>query len=171
LDLGYAGDAARYLTNRRDKYHPEVPLAHTLPGPFDMEEGHCYLAGFWRARSTALEFIGRDVGRVVIRYRGAGGKAVISPAADMIDIMLGLRSPTVEPLVEVRQDDSTLTPETAGRDVVFVDGRSMVLVDRPRPFELARMASFGEHELELIFRASGLTLYTFSFSACPMPPG
>ena len=55
----------------------------------------------------------------------------------------------------------------AGADVYFDEaGRSLVRVTRPRMYELVRNPGFGEHELDLVFHAHGLALYTFTFVSC-----
>ena len=152
-------------------YAPEGPVAYTLPGPFDLEEGYFYLAGFWQARPEALVFAGREVGRVVVPYSAAGLNAVLSPSADPIEVVLGLRPGGGDPLVEVRLDDRPLAPAEAGEDVHFEGERALVRVTRPRLYRLTRHGNFGEHQVELILRTPGVALYTFTFLSCVAPDG
>lgn len=152
-------------------YAPEGPVAYSLPGPFDLEEGHFYLAGFWWARPESMVFAGREVGRVVVPYRAAGLNAVLSPSADPIEVVLGLRPGGKEPLAEIRLDDKPLTPEEAGSDIHFEGGRSFVRISRPRLYQLVRHRTFGPHQVELILRTSGVALYTFTFVSCEAPAG
>jgi hypothetical protein len=105
----------------------------------------------------------------VVRYQAAAANAVLSPSADPVELLLSLRPDPAEPLVEVRQDGAALDPMVAGSDVRFdEEGRACVHVGRPRMYELAHNATFEPHELELIFRAGGMALYTFTFSGCIM---
>ncbi len=147
------------------------PMAYVLPGPFDRQEGQFYLGGFWRAEPEAMVFAGREIGRVVLPYRAAGVNAVLSPSSDQVELMLDIHPATNAPRVEVRQDDAPLTPLTAGADVCFDEqGRSSVLISRPRSYELVRNPGFESHELDLILHSHGLAIYTFSFSSCVAPP-
>ena len=152
-------------------YAPEGPVAYTLPGPFDLEIGRFYLAGFWQARPEAMVFAGREVGRVVVAYRGAGLNAVLSPSADPVEVVLELRPGGADPLMEVRLDDRPLTPAEAGADVHFEGELAFVRVTRPRLYRLVRHASFGAHQVELVLRSPSLALYTFTFESCVAPAG
>lgn len=152
-------------------YVTHSPMHYTMPPPADREEGRFFLEGFWRADPEALVFAGREEGRVLLRYRAAGANVVLSPSSDPVEVMLGLRPTDAEPLVEVLQDGRPLSPDHAGADVHFdADGRSLIRVNRPRMYRLVREPDFGLHRLELIFHASGLALYSFTFSSCIAPP-
>lgn len=156
---GALGNPAGYVTGS--------PMAYVLPGPFDRPAGRFYLAGFWQAQPEAMVFAGQDGGRVVLPYQAAGVNAVLSPTYDPVALMLGLRPGPAEPVVELLQDDVPLSPLLAGADVYFDEaGRSLVRVTRPRMYELVRNPGFGEHELDLVFHAHGLALYTFTFVSC-----
>jgi len=95
---------------------------------------------------------------------------VLSPSSDPVEVMLGLRPTEAEPLVEVLQGGRSLSPDHAGDDVHFDDqGRSLIRVNRPRMYRLVRNPDFGLHRLDLVFRASGLALYSFTFDSCVAP--
>ncbi|MCM2303855.1 MAG: redoxin family protein [Elusimicrobia bacterium] len=70
--------------------------------------------------------------------------------------------------VFVKQDDLWLHEGNKGRDIQFDDdGRSFVVVDSPRLYDLTRDSIFSPHELFLIPERQGATIHGMSFSdAC-----
>lgn len=171
LHAGYQGGLFGGALGNPEGYITGGPMAYVLPGPFDMQEGHFYLAGFWRATAEAMVFAGQDSGRVVLPYSAAGVNAVLSPSHDPVELMLDIRPGPETPLIELRQDDAPLDPLVAGRDVFFEGDCALVRVDRPRMYELISLPDFGAHELDLIIHAHGLALYAFTFTSCLAPAG
>lgn len=148
-------------------YTPQGPVFYRMPPPETWAEGRFYLDGIWRAWPEALAFVGQSAGRVVLPYSAVTVNAVLSPSADPVETMLNLRPTNAEPLVEVRQNGRPLTPMNAGADVANQpDGRSMVCIERPKLYELVRNETYEPNELELIFCATGLALYAFTFTTC-----
>lgn len=147
-------------------------MLYSLPEAEERAEGHFYVEGFWRAGPESLALAGETAGRVLVPYRAAGVNAVLSPAADPVELLLDLRQSAQEPLVEVLLDGRPLTPDLAGADVFFDEtGRSYLHVARPRLYAVVRSSRFAAHELELIFRARGLALYTLTFETCVAAEG
>lgn len=150
-------------------YATQGPVLYDLPPAEEREEGHFYLKGIWRAWPEAVEFVGKASGEVRLRYRAASVNAVLSPSADPVDTILNLRPSGAEPVVEIRQNGRHLTPAQAGADVSYdAEGRSFVVVNRPRMYELVRNTGFEARELSLTVRATGLAFYSFSFTGCVM---
>lgn|SRR5574341_11973 len=164
LHAGYERGA---LGNRQG-YAMENPVVYELPLPGERREPHFYASGIWRAGREYLAFAGQDGGQIALPYRAAGANAVLSPSGDPLEVMLDLRpGGDALPLVEVWQDGQPLTPLKAGEDIEYDDGGvSMVPVTRPRLYRLVRNPDFEAHELKLVFRASGLALYAFTFASC-----
>ncbi len=153
-------------------YAIDGPLFYRYPPPERWSEGRFYLDGVWRAWPEAFAFAGDTSGRVMVPYSAAGVNAVLSPSVDPVETILGLGAVGVPAVVEVRQDGYPLGRGIAGDDVlVSDDGRTIVIVDRPKMVELVRNATFEPHELELIFTARGQALYTFTFTSCVAGPG
>lgn len=145
-------------------------MIYSLPDEAEWQEGQFLLEGFWRAYPESLAFAGDSGGRVVLPYSAAGVNAVMSPSGDPVEVMLNLRPTKATPLVEVRQDGASLLPSVAGEDVAFDDnGRSFLHIDRPRLYDIVRNSDFENHTLELIFRARGIALYSFTFDTCIAP--
>jgi thiol-disulfide isomerase/thioredoxin len=150
-------------------YASSTPMIYEMPMPAQRRDGHFYAEGIWQAGPSTFAFAGQDGGRVVLPYHAAGVNAVLSPSGDPVEVMLDLKTDE-EAFVEVRQDGAPLVPPFAGSDVhIQPDGASVVRVERPRMVELVNNPTFGEHELELVFRANGLALYAFTFTSCVAP--
>ena len=151
-------------------YVADSPMHYAMPAPAEREAGRFFLEGFWKGEPEALVFAGREEGRVLLRYRAAGVNAVLSPSSDPVEVMLDLRPTDAKPLVEVLLDGRPLPADHAGEDVHFDgEGRSLITVKRPRMYRLVRQPDFSLHRLELIFRASGMALYSFTFNSCVAP--
>lgn len=151
-------------------YVTDGVVMYRLPDEGQRHGGQFYLEGFWRAWPESVAFAGQDGGRVLLPYSGSGVNAVLSPSGDNVEVMLDLRPTDQEPLVEVRLDGNRLLRPEAGADVWFAPGgRSYLRIDRPRLYEIVRHSGCEEHELELIFHAQGLALYTFTFNTAIVP--
>lgn len=151
----------------REGYALEGPVLYEMPPVEQRHEGQFYLAGIWQAWPESMAFAGQNGGRLIVPYSAASVNVVISPSADPVTTELGLAPAAGTPALTVRQDGRYLTTDIAGADVaVQPDGRSVVVVDRPRMVELVRNPSFAPHELELTFDGSGLAVYAFTFSSC-----
>jgi thiol-disulfide isomerase/thioredoxin len=155
---GALGNAEGYLPRG-------LPLIYRLPAPPDRHDGYFYAEGAWQAGSESLATAGEQAA-LVLPYHAATANAVLSVSADPVDLLLGLKPPVK---IELTQDGRPLDRVTAGNDVRFEDGRSFVLVDAPRMYELARNPDSGPHELRLDVAARGTAVFAFSFSSCAMP--
>jgi thiol-disulfide isomerase/thioredoxin len=163
LHAGYE----RGALGNREGYAAETPVVYTLPPPPARGEPYFYAGGIFRSGRESFAFAGQDGGRVVLPYHAVGVNAVLSPSADPVEVALRLRRSGAVPVIEVWQDGDPLNPVNAGADIDYDDeGISIVLVERPRMYELVRNPEFGHHEVELVFRATGLALYAFTFTSC-----
>lgn len=115
-------------------------------GRWDTEPDGLRLA---QANKTQSAFL-----RIV--YHAAQALAVLSPAE------------AGKTRVFVKQDDLWLHEGNKGRDIQFDDdGRSFVVLDTPRLYDLTRDSVFTPHELFLIPERQGATIHGMSFSdAC-----
>ncbi len=148
-------------------YVTDSVMAYQLPMPDRRSEGHFYLSGFWRSGPESISFAGRDGGRVVIPYRAVKVNAVLSPTPDPVELLLNVGYDKTQSIVEIRQDGRFLDQSMVGADVAIDEqGISKLTINRPGLYRLVNNVSFEAHELELVFRASGLTLYTLTFETC-----
>lgn len=122
----------------------DAEIAHN--GRWDTESDGLRLA---QANKTQSAFL-----RIV--YHAAQSLAVMSPAE------------TGRTRVFVKQDDLWLHEGNKGRDIQFDDdGRSFVVLDSPRLYDLTRESIHTPHELFLIPDRQGTTIHGLSFSdAC-----
>jgi thiol-disulfide isomerase/thioredoxin len=121
------------------------------------EEGRAYLQGPWFESGEALvNGSGASAQpHLAIRYRALQVVAVLKPR-DVTSVN-----------VLVLQDGAPLSAQDAGADIRFDrDGRSYLLVDAPREYDVVLNKHFGQHELELLPQRPGLGAYTFDFEAC-----
>lgn len=152
-------------------YAAQNPVVYALPEAPARVEPYFYAGGIWRAGPESFAFAGRDGGRIVLPYHAVGVNAVLSPSADPVEVALDLRPSEALPMVEVWLDGAPLTPDNAGSDIEYDDGGlSYVNIDRPRMYALVASMVHAQHELELVFRAGGLALYSFSFTSCVRVP-
>jgi thiol-disulfide isomerase/thioredoxin len=125
--------------------------------PGGHQEGRAYLQGPWLQTGEAMVGAPGSAAaqHVALLYRAIEVVAVLAPA-DHAPV------PTF-----VTQDGPPLARTDAGRDVRFdAQGRSFVVVDAPREYELVMNKHFGQHDLELLPEHPGLGVYTFDFEAC-----
>lgn len=139
-------------------YNPEFtleyndPLVH-LPSRF-------YAHGKWFGDKEYLQFEGSqgEEGYITLGYQALAVNVVLNP--------LDARAAKVF----VYQDDQPLSSENGGEDIEFTDdGRSCVLVDSPRLFNIVRNKEYREHRLKLVMSTRNIAVYTFSFETGVIP--
>jgi thiol-disulfide isomerase/thioredoxin len=139
-----------------------LPMLYQLPPPEARCDGYFYAEGTWMAGDEHFTLAGAR-GSLVLPYHAATANGVLAVSTDPVDLMLDLKPPIT---LEVTQDGVPLDSLTAGEDVRHQAGRSVVRVDAPRLYQLARNPTAAPHELRLEAVGPGLTLFAFSFSTC-----
>jgi hypothetical protein len=142
---------------------PGLPVIYRTPR--ERLDGYFYAQGTWQAGPEHFAFVGRE-GALLLPYHAASANAVLSPSADPVELLLNLKPPVA---VEVLQDGAPIDPAWAGEDVHFDAGRSLLRVDAPRLYALARNPDARLRELTLRVTAPGLALYAFTFTTCVIP--
>lgn len=169
LYAGYQGGLFSGGLGNREGYMPKSSVFYRLPD--ERVTGQFYADGAWKAWPEAFAYAGKSGGRLILPYSAVDVNAVMGPTADPVETRLNLRPTDAEPIVEIKQNGRYLSFLQAGSDVEFSDeGVSFVRVTRPRMYHLIQNVDYQTHELELIFRATGLALYTFTFTTCLAPP-
>ncbi len=158
FDRGSLGNPEGYLPR-------SLPMIYRMPPPEERQENWFYASGAWQAGGDHFALAG-ERGALMLPYRGASANAVLSTSADPVELMLGLKPPAP---VRVTQDGAPLDAITAGKDVVLSEGESLLWVDAPRMYEIARNPSAGRHELRLEAQSHGLAVFAFTFSTCVLP--
>ncbi len=69
--------------------------------------------------------------------------------------------------VYVLQDEKPLAPEDRGEDVkVDENGKTYLIVEKPRMYQIVRNKKFGSHELKLSSDSDEFAAYAFTFTSC-----
>lgn len=146
--LGARKGATPPLDLNRDLNRPSLIVS--------ARQGEVAFAGRWDQERDGLRLEQDNPERLFflrVVYEGAQALGFLSPPAGKpVRVML-------------RQDDLWLRPDHAGADVAFdADGRSYVLVDSPRLYDLTRGPAGAAHELTLYPGARGAAVRGFSFA-------
>ena len=169
LYAGYQGGLFGGGLGNPEGYMPQNSVFYQLPE--ERSPGQFFADGIWKAWPEAFAFAGQNGGRILLPYHAVGVNAVLAPTADPVETRLGLRPTEADPIVEIKQNGRYLSTLQAGDDIAFSDnGISFVRVLRPRMYQLVQNIDYQSHELELIFRANGLALYTFTCTTCVANP-
>ena len=125
----------------------------------EARDGETAHNGRWETESDGLRLAQANKTQssfLRIVYHAAQALAIMSPAE------------TGRTRVFVKQDDLWLHEGNKGRDIQFDDdGRSFVVLDTPRLYDLTRESIHTPHELFLIPDRQGTTIHGLSFSdAC-----
>ncbi len=140
---------------------PNQPVFYRAPAA--PPDDQVYAVGEWVNHSEYLRHH-RDAGEledyVGIRYRATEVNAVLRP-----ELIYWLQ-------VFVQQDGQWLQREVAGADVQYDEaGRSYLKVDGARMYQVIGRQPYGRHELRFYVAGKGLSVYSFSFGTCVVPPG
>ena len=138
-------------------YAPESVLSYSDPGIY--LDGRIYADGDWRSERECLRLNG-DSGReghLLARYQGLDVQAVLEPEGEK------------KAEITVRQDNEFLSANR-GEDVQLDRlGRSYVVVDEPRLYNLVRNREYGEHLIRLSGCGHRFALYGFAFATAVIP--
>jgi thiol-disulfide isomerase/thioredoxin len=150
----YLGYARGRLGNRGGHIH-NASADYVLPEK--LEPHTVYLEGPFEATSWSVKFTGDEAkpGRLLLDYEGMELNLVLHPPADGPGKLI------------IAQDGASLDKAVAGEQVSYKDGRSIVIVDTPRMYNLARNQGVGRHQLELVWLTPGLEGFAFTFTSCP----
>jgi hypothetical protein len=138
-------------------YAPESVVSYADPGIY--LDGRLYAEGDWRSERECLRQAG-DQGReghVLAGYQGLDVQGVLEPEGEK----------KVE--ITVRQDNEFLSANRG--DDIRLDrrGRSYVVVDEPRLYNLVRNREYGEHVVRLSGGRHRFVVYGFAFATGVIP--
>ena len=137
------------------------PASYRLPAQLATDQ--LYVQGEWDNASEYLRHT-RDTPEpedcLVLRYRAVELNVVMKPE----DIYWSQ--------VFVQQDGHWLPRDIAGADILYdATGHSYLKVDAARMYAVVAGQPYGAHELRLLVRGKGLSVYSFSFGTCLIPAG
>jgi hypothetical protein len=148
----------RGTVGNTEGYFPESVVEYRDPNVYI--PGRIYLNGTWllERNYVKLEEQEGNEGYVVLTYEALEVNAVIKPEGER------------HFQVFVMQDDKYLRAENKGDDVrIDAEGRSFMLIDEARLYNVVKNKEFGEHKMKLISRSNGFALYSISFVSCVIP--
>lgn len=114
-------------------------------------EGMVYLDGKWLVGDESAQALTAD-SSLAIRYTAKEVNLVMAPSADG----------------PVRVDIALDGGQHAGHDVVAEDGHRVIVVDRPRMYNLVANDEVTSGGLRLTAAGRGLTAYAFTFTSCAL---
>jgi hypothetical protein len=154
VQLGYL----KGTLGNAEGYSPESTMLYDDEG-FHLD-GRMYLKGKWYNERDGVRFDGEN---------GEEGHATLTYEAVEVNSVMGVEEHKPS-IVFALQDSKPLTKDNAGGDIRFDDdGRSYVLVDSPRLFNIICNAEFGQHALSLRTDSPGLEIYSLSFITGVIP--
>lgn len=112
-------------------------------------EGMVYLDGKWLVGDESAQALGEN-SSIAIRYTAKEVNLVMAPPAE---------GPV---RVDIALDDG----QRAGQDVRVEDGRRVLVVDRPRMYNLVANDDVEPGGLRLTAQGQGLNVYAFTFTSC-----
>ena len=143
-------------------YYTETDVALTYFDNHDHRNHFFYLQGEWFNGAESIIHARRTENFedfIALRFFATSVNAVINPYQ------------TTEPFeVEVTMDGRSLKADEAGADVIVEGGRSYLVVDEPKLYQVVELPEFGGHELDLSAKSEGFALFAFTFGAYPDGP-
>jgi thiol-disulfide isomerase/thioredoxin len=122
--------------------------------------GRVYLKGKWYNEKESVRFDGEahEEGHITLIYEAVEANSILDAEHHAPCTVLAT------------QDGKSLTKANAGADITFDQkGRSLLVVDSPRLFQIVRNPEFSQHELGLFTNSPELELYAFSFGTSVIP--
>jgi len=138
-------------------YAPESVLSYTDPGIY--MDGRLYAGGDWRSERECLRLAGPPgrEGHILAGYQGLDVQGILEPEGER------------KAEITVRQDNEFLSANR-GEDVrLDRRGRSYVVVDEPRLYNLVRNREYGEHVIRLSGGKHRFAIYGFAFATAVIP--
>jgi thiol-disulfide isomerase/thioredoxin len=141
-------------------YRPDRAVTFKDPGAY--QDGLIYAHGAWNNEAESLRHARTTPAAedyVAIRYHALEVNSVMKPEGG-------------KPLtVIVTQNGAPVRPGDKGTDIRYDgQGRSYVLVNEPRMYQLIRNGAFGTYDLKLACAGEGLGVYSFTFVSCETAP-
>ncbi len=159
LYLGYERGGHEGTLANREGYQPGKTVTYKDPGKW--EDGLVYVKGPWLNNAEALissrkipdprDYIG-------IKYHALEVNSVLKPESG-----LPVR-------VYVYHDNKPVAKADKGTDIRYDEkGRSYLLIDEPRMYNIIKNAKFAQRTLKLATGDPGMGIYSFTFVSCEVP--
>lgn len=146
---GTIGNTEGYFPQSINFYHD----------PYLYLEGRIYLHGNWLVNKYFVKAEGdkTDEAYLITQYQAKEVNVVMKPEGEN------------NFKVFVQQDGKFLSKENAGQDI-FIDeaGRSFLIIDCAKLFNVVNNGEFGEHILKLFSESNSFAFYSMSFVSSPI---
>ncbi|MFQ5815202.1 MAG: hypothetical protein ACE5G7_01745, partial [Candidatus Hydrothermarchaeaceae archaeon] len=125
---------------------PGATIDYSLPDR--LRANVLYLEGKWQSNPDHLRSQDEESASIVLDF-----------TASAVNIVADAQAPAT---LEVLIDGAYVSEEQAGDDVVFEDGKAVIVVDQPRLYNVVR-GEYGSHTLRLTIHAKDFTFNAFTF--------
>jgi hypothetical protein len=153
VDNTELGSPETYFGSNRNQYFGNGSSGQagtqTYTLPQSVQPNTFYLGGSWDIEPEYAQSTGNDT--LEYEYQ----------AKNVYLVAGGVNNTSIE--VEVTRDGKPLESGTAGKDVVFKNGKSYVEISGNRLYHIVGDTSYGAHTLQFITTQPGLQIYTFTF--------
>ncbi len=148
------GGASRTRLQNPEGTGSDVAVSYAPIAPSQWQDGQLVLSGSWTFADEFAQPSGVAGSTAGVRYHALDSVAVIRPATP------------ADFKVYVTQDGQPVQRGDAGSDLKYEpDGRSYLLIDAPREYQITHNKQFGEHTLLLNPTSASFRLYELDFSA------
>jgi len=110
-----------------------------------------YLQGSWQQHTESLHHFDDKEGYILLKYSAKSVNVVLKPYYEG------------KFMAEVLLDNKPLTKDNAGKDIVFKNRKSFVVVDHPDMFNVVNSEKFGMHELKIMTDSKEFSVYAYTF--------
>ncbi|MBM3459475.1 MAG: redoxin domain-containing protein [Armatimonadetes bacterium] len=156
LYLGFERGGHEGTLGNSEGYQPGKVVAYKDPGGW--KDGMIYVNGAWRNQAEAL----------VSTRKLPHPKEFIAIRYHALEVNSVLRPENGKPVrIYLYQDGKPVAKADKGDDVRYdAQGRSYLLLDQPRMYNLIKNAKFGQRTLKLATAEPGMGIYSFTFVSC-----
>ena len=127
-------------------FKPDETISYTFPADGNFRPNYFYFEGTWENAAEYAE-LESDTGKIQLTY-----------TAKVVNMVLGMPAK-----LTVYLDGRIPTPEEAGSDVVFEDGKAVVRVSEEKLYSLVDDSDYYTKTLLVEVEGKGLQAYTYTF--------
>jgi thiol-disulfide isomerase/thioredoxin len=159
LYIGYERGTHERSFGNPEGYHPGRKASFSDPGKW--EDGKVYANGEWENTPEAL----------ISSKEEPWPKAYIGIKYHALEVNSVMRPEQGKPVkIWVYHDGKPVAEKDKGDDIRYdKQGRSFLILDQPRMYNIIKNASFAQRTLKLATAEPGMGIYSFTFVSCEKP--
>lgn len=139
-----------------DEVEPNITKVYMHTG--DIERDKVTLVGTWQIKRQHARPGGGDTASILLSYQAKEVNMVVKPEG----------KGAIKVLVE--QDHGPLPLSDRGTDIIEENGKTYLVVDRPRMYNVVNNKTFSRYMLKLSSNDPNLAAYSFTFTTACMTP-